>query len=210
MQHARQHAQTRVRERRQQIANEAARLISEAGIRDYHQAKLKAARRLGIHDDASLPHNHEIEQALHQYQRLFSGPRHDHDLRTRRAAALEAMVFFAAFEPRLVGPVLEGTADAHAPVNLHLHCDDADAVMHFLHEQHVQADDHARRLRMDRERSLDVPVWMFDADGIAFDVAVLPLDALRQAPLSGVDQRPMRRASATQLRMLLAGAHQGS
>jgi hypothetical protein len=33
---------------------------------------------------------------------------------------------------------------------------------------------------------------------------VLPLDGLRQAPLSGVDERPMRRASAAQLRTLLA------
>ncbi len=204
MQHARQHAQARVRERRQQLANEAARLISEAGIRDYRQAKLKAAQRLGIHDDASLPRNHEIEEALHQYQRLFSGPPRDQALRARREAALEAMAFFAAFEPRLVGPVLEGSADAHAPVNLHLHCDDADAVMRFLHGQGVQADDQSRRLRLDRERSLEVPVWVFDADGISFDVAVLPFDALRQAPLSGVDQRPMKRASAAQLRMLLA------
>jgi hypothetical protein len=33
---------------------------------------------------------------------------------------------------------------------------------------------------------------------------VLPHDALRQAPLSGVDERPMKRASLAQLRQLLA------
>ena len=35
--------------------------------------------------------------------------------------------------------------------------------------------------------------------------AVLPLDTLRQAPLSATDERPMARASASQLRKLLAG-----
>jgi hypothetical protein len=32
---------------------------------------------------------------------------------------------------------------------------------------------------------------------------VLPHVALRQAPLSGIDEKPMRRASASQLRALL-------
>ena len=39
---------------------------------------------------------------------------------------------------------------------------------------------------------------------LEFDATVLPLDCLRQAPLSGVDGRPMRRGSARQLRALLA------
>jgi hypothetical protein len=33
---------------------------------------------------------------------------------------------------------------------------------------------------------------------------VLPHDALRQAPLSSIDEKPMRRASAAQLQALLA------
>ena len=35
-------------------------------------------------------------------------------------------------------------------------------------------------------------------------MTVLPADVLRQAPLSGVDGKPMRRASASQLQALLA------
>jgi hypothetical protein len=59
---------------------------------------------------------------------------------------------------------------------------------------------------MDRERSLDVPVWVFSAEELTFDLAVLPYDALRQAPLSPVDEKPMRRASVAQLRQVLAEA----
>ena len=76
MHRARQHAETRTRERRTRLAHEAARLMAEGGIRDFHQAKLKAATRLGIHDDASLPRNREIEDALREYQRLFVGDAH--------------------------------------------------------------------------------------------------------------------------------------
>ena len=129
-----QHAQTRVRERRHRLAHEAARLIAEGGLRDYQQAKLKAAQRLGILDDASLPRNREIEDALREYQRLFQPDTID-ALRSRREAALRAMEFFQPFDPRLVGPVLEGTADARSPVALQVYSDDADAVARFL-EQH--------------------------------------------------------------------------
>lgn len=202
--HAQQHAQTRTRERRHRLAHEAARLMAEGGIRDYHQAKLKAASRLGIHDDASLPRNREIEDALREYQRLFAGDAHAEGLRERREAALRALEFFHVFSPRLVGPVMDGTADAHAAVALHLHADDADAVPRFLEEHGIPAESRARRVRLDPQRVLNAPVWLFSAEDLAFDLTVLPLQVLRQAPLSGVDERPMPRASASQLRALLA------
>jgi hypothetical protein len=203
MHHARKHAETHTRERRHRLAHEAARLIAEGGIRDYHQAKLKAASRLGIFDDASLPRNREIEEALREYQRLFAGPDRAQEVRQRREAALRAMDFFVAFSPRLVGPVLDGTADSHSPVHLHLHSDDPETVPIFLAEHRIPAESRTRRLRMDQERIADVPVWLFSAEELTFDLAVLPRLALRQAPLSQLDERPMQRASAAQLRNLL-------
>ena len=204
MHRARQHAETRTRERRHRLAHEAARLMAEGGIRDFHQAKLKAADRLGIHDDASLPRNREIEDALREYQRLFAGPGHGQGLRQRRGAALRALEFLAVFSPRLTGPVLEGTADANAPVQLHLHSDDPEAVARFLEEHRIPAESRMRRLRLDRERAADFPVWLFSAEELSFDLTVLPYDALRQAPLSQVDEKPVARASAAQLRTLMA------
>ncbi|KGM55721.1 hypothetical protein N799_06465 [Lysobacter arseniciresistens ZS79] len=192
-----------MRERRGRVAGEAARLIAEGGLRDYHQAKLKAAQRLGISDDASLPRNREIEDALREYQRLFR-PDHADGLRRRRDAALRALEFFEPFDPRLVGPVLGGTADARSPVALLLHSDDADAVPRFLDQHGIPAEASGRRLRLDRVRSGDFPVWLFSAEDLTFDLTVLPRILLRQAPLSAVDERPMQRANAAQLRRLLA------
>ena len=203
MHHARQHAETKTRERRYRLAHEAARLIAESGIRDFHQAKLKAAARLGIHDDASLPRNREIEDALREYQRLFQGDSQTGELRRRREAALRALDFFGDFDARLVGPVLEGTADANSPVHLQLYTDDADSVPRFLDEHRIPAEPRSRRVRLDRERALDATTWLFSAEELTFDLTVLPHDALRQAPLSSIDEKPMRRASAGQLRALL-------
>ncbi len=202
--HAHQHALTRTRERRHRLAHEAARLMAEGGVRDYHQAKLKAAARLGIHDDASLPRNREIEEALREYQRLFQGDTQVQGLRERREAALRALEFFASFDPRLVGPVLDGTADANSPVALHLYTDDGKQVPGFLEDSGIPVEASSRRLRLDRHRDGDFDVWLFSADGFTFDVTVLPVDALRQAPLSNIDEKPMKRASLAQLRELLA------
>lgn len=208
MRHARQHAETKTRERRYRLAHEAARLIAESGIRDFHQAKLKAAARLGIHDDASLPRNREIEDALREYQRLyqgeFQGDAQANELRRRRDAALRALEFFAPFDPRLVGPVLDGTADANSPVHLHLYTDEPEAAPRFLEDHRIPAESRSRRIRLDRERPIDCPVWLFSAEDLGFDLTVLPRDALRQAPLSSIDEKPMRRASAAQLRAMLA------
>ncbi len=119
------------------------------------------------------------------------------------------MRFFRHFEPRLVGPVLEGTADAHSPVALHLHADDADALARFFDEHDIPAQPRSRRVRLDRHRDAEFPVWVFSADDVPFDITVLPLDVLRQAPLSPVDEKPMRRASASQLRQVLVEAQIG-
>lgn len=203
MHRARDHAATRTRERRQRLAHEAARLMAESGLQDIQQARTKAASRLGIRDEASLPRNTEIEAALRERQRLFAGPERDAALQHRRMAAVDALEFLRAFSPRLAGPVLEGTADANSPVLLLLHEDDPDAVQRFLDEHGIPAEARSRRMRLDRERVAEVPTWTFTAEDLPFELRVLPYDALRQAPLSPVDDRPMRRASLSQLRALL-------
>ncbi|MDR6991215.1 hypothetical protein [Luteimonas sp. 3794] len=207
MHRARQHAETQTRERRHRLAHEAARLMAEGGIRDFHVAKLKAASRLGIHDDASLPRNREIEDALREYQRLFVGARQTDALRMRREAAVRAMGFFERFSPRLVGPVLDGTADAHSAVMLHLHTDDPAGLARFLDDHGIPAESRMRRLRLDRQRTGDFDVWVFAAEDLTFDLTVLPEASLRQAPLSAMDDKPMRRASRAQLEQLVALEH---
>ena len=100
--------------------------------------------------------------------------------------------------------MLDGTADTRSPVALHLFSDDPDAPPRYLEQHGIPAESRSRRVRLDRERIADVPVWVFSAEDIAFDLTVLPLDGLRQAPLSSLDEKPMKRASAAQLRQLLA------
>ena len=200
--HAR-HAQTRAGEIRRRIAVEAARLIAEDGLRDYRQAKLKAAARLGIFDDQSLPKNTEIEEALREHQRLFRGDEQPRTLKHLREVAVEAMRFFSRFEPRLVGAVLVGTADEYSAVTLHLHDDEPGAIARFLAENGIPYEERTRRLRLERDVAADVPVFLFAVDDSAIDLTVLPYDRLRQAPLDRIDEKPMQRVGIGALEMML-------
>jgi hypothetical protein len=162
--HHRIHAHDRLQRSRLLIAQEAARLMSEHGIRDFHHVKLKAAERLGILDTQALPRNLEIEQALREHQRLFLGDSQPKSLRQRREAAVDAMRFLSAFEPRLVGAVLEGTADTHSAVCLHVFSDDPEAVGRYLFDNGVPIETQTRRLRTTRDEQAEFPVLLFAAD----------------------------------------------
>mgnify|MGYP001271644964 CR=1 FL=1 len=193
-------------ETRRRIAVEAARLIAEGGLRDYHEAKCKAARRLGVPDAAALPRNLEIEEALREHQRLFQADAQPRQLRRLREAAVEAMRFLARFEPRLVGPVLEGTADEHSGVRLHLFADDIREVLVFLDGHGIPYDEETRLLALDAAREIEVPALLLAADGIAVELMVFGHDGLHHAPLDRVTRKPMRRAGRAAVEELIAAA----
>lgn len=202
--HHRIHAHDRVQRKRRRIAQEAARLISEQGIRDYRHAKVKAAGRLGVGDEQSLPRNREIEQALREHQRLFQSEEQPAALQVRREAACEAMRFLAAFQPHLVGAVLSGTADVHSAVCLQLYSETAEAVTDFLRDNEIPFQQASRRLHMYQNEYREFPVLQLMADGLPFDLTIMPLSARRQPPLDRVDDRPMARASLRAVETLLS------
>jgi hypothetical protein len=188
---------------RRAIAQEAARVMAEHGIRDFLFAKRKAAERFGVTDGGLLPRNVEIEEALAQYQRLFEGENHDQSLLAQRLAAVEVMEYLEDFQPRLVGPVLSGTATEHAHVQLHVFADRAESVAFKLMDNGVPFETGERRVKMNAERVLTQPCFSLAMNDQEIDVVVFPLDGIRQAPASPVDGKPMRRADEKAVRDLL-------
>jgi hypothetical protein len=188
---------------RQAVAEEAARIMREQGVDDFLLAKRKAADRLGVTDASILPRNTEIEAALVAHQRLFASDRHEADLAALRRSALEAMRLMSDFQPRLVGPVLTGTASAHSEINLHLFTESPEAVSIRLEERGVPHEVLERRLRYERDRVVTYPALRFVAGRQTVDAVVFPLDGIRQAPSSPVDGKPMRRASVAEVEALL-------
>lgn len=197
------HEESRRRARRQRIAFEAGRLMATQGLADTREAARRAARQLGEGDAHALPGHAEVLEQLREYQRLFQGDSQPGELRRRREAALDAMEFLAGFQPRLVGAVLEGTADGQSPVCLQVFADDPEAFALFLADQGWPATAFEARLRLHRDGVGKFTGWRFVAGGLPFEIVALPPALLRQPPL-GPDERPMARANAAALRALLS------
>src|SRR5262245_31912828 len=193
----------RAEQLRRALAQEAARIMSEQGIDDYARAKRKAAERLGATDIAVLPSNAEIEDALAEHHRLFDANTHSSTLTSLRRTALEAMRLLRKFEPRLVGPVLSGTASTHSEVNLHLFAEGSEPVALHLMEHNIPHRIAERRLRYEPNRQVAYPVVQFVAGNREIDAVVFPVDGIRQSPASPVDGRPMRRADTAEIEALL-------
>lgn len=190
---------------RRLVAQEAARIIVNQGIRDFGLAKKKAAERLGLRDRGSLPGNAEIELAVSEHLQLFAGDSHTDLLQMMRQAALSAMAMLSPFSPRLVGPVLNGTADANSAVNLHVFADSAESVAFALEENGLSYRPYERRLKSRRGRTETYAGFEFHYGEASVQATVFPVDGIRQAPISPVDGKPMRRADEKAVRELLQG-----
>lgn len=189
---------------RRDIAFEAARIMATEGQHNYMAAKRKAAERVGASTRMALPSNIEVEDALRAYQEFYGGERHSSHLSRLREVAIFVMRALDDFFPRLVGPVLDGTADAHSRVSLHLFSDPPDAIAMRLSEQGVAFREEQRRIRWHDGSHRLIQLLVTDVQGISVEMALFGAIDLRQAPPSPVDGRPQKRARLGEVENLLA------
>ena len=185
------------------LAQEAARIIVNHGVRDYRVAKQKAAERLGVSARGALPGNSEIEAAVAEHLQLFGGDDHVDRLRLMRVAALAAMELLADFSPRLVGPVLAGTADENSAVNLHVFTDSPEAIALELEQIGISYRPYERRLKSRRDQVETYAGFEFHHNHNPIQATVFPVDGIRQAPMSPVTGKPMKRLDADGVQALL-------
>ena len=189
---------------RVRLAQEAARILVESGGQDYFLAKRKAAIHLGAEDTKNMPSNTEVEQALIEYQRIFRADSQPQILHALREEALRAMDFFTPFHPRLVGPVLQGTAHENTPITLHLFSATVEDIGLFLMHHQIPYELVDKRLRLSTDQHQNFPCYCFMAGRFKIEVLVFT-EKKSVVPMSPVDGRPMRRAGITELQELLGG-----
>ncbi len=188
---------------RRAIAAEAARIMSTQSQFNYRVAKLKAAERLGLNLHTTLPSNAEVASALRAYQEFYGGPQHTRHVRKMREVALQVMRSLESFCPRLVGPVLEGTADEHARVSLHVFNDPPDAVVIHLLDKGLVFRNEQRKIRWHDGSYRQMQMVVTNADDIEVELTLFSCIDLRQPPPSPVDGRPLRRAPMSEVESLL-------
>jgi len=189
---------------RQQLADEAARLMAEHGIQDFAMAKRKAAERLGVRSsESALPSNAQIQERLVERQRIFEPDVHERRIEKLRLVATNVMGVLDGFRPKLVGPVLDGTATVNSAIELHVFSDSPEAVAAALEGRGFRLHDSQRRYRFGREETTEIPGYELMVDDEELQVMVFPEKGPRHSPLSPIDGKPMRRASRTAVLALL-------
>ncbi len=191
---------------RRDVAVEAARIMATEGQRNFMAAKRKAAERIGAGPRIVLPSNREVEEALRAYQGFFGGEDHTHNLSSLREVAIEVMRHLEQFQPRLVGPVLDGTADQYSRVSLHLFNDPPEAVLWHLDALAISFHEEQRKIRWHDGSHRLVQLLVTELREVTIELVLFDLVDLRQAPPSPVDGRPQKRAALQDVEILLAAA----
>lgn len=187
-------------QQRADIAQEAARLLAEAGIRDWAFAKQKASSGLGLRR-AQMPSNVEVAEALRAYLQLFAAEETAANLQDLRALAKRLMPTLSAFEPRVVGAAVNGLATARSPLELHLFADPAERVDIFLADRGWPYEEDEARLRHPNGRELILPMCCLGSgQGPEVELTVFAEEDRRWSPASPIDGRPMTRWSLAELK----------
>lgn len=187
--------------KRQLVADEAARLLYEEGYRDYLVAKQKAAQRLGCATDkANQPSNKDIHQAILVRRNTLASEKETCHLHELREVAIEAMTFLNAYSPMLVGAVTDGTAGMHTPAVIHLFSPTAEEVMFYLEDNKLPFQTHERSMRM-RGLQVSYPLLRFYADD--FEIELVIFEEGAPAPTCTITGKPMKRIPIDSVRKLL-------
>ena len=191
---------------RLEIAQVAAKFVAVDGINDYLTAKRKAALHIGANPDRNLPTNSEVEQALINYQKLFQGSNQKKLLHSLRTKALKAMRFLKQYNPKLVGPVLSGTATEYSEITLHIFCDEPEQIGFYLDERGIPFTSCEKTIRANSSEKIGMPAYKFEADDDTIVLIVFSENYRNLVPLSSVTNRPMQRASLRKVESLLEEA----
>jgi predicted nucleotidyltransferase len=114
---------------RRKIAREAATLLYYGAEKEYKQAKLKAAKTLGVH---FLPSNLEVAVELDRIAEALEGPVRKERLIHMRKEALKIMKTLQAYCPILIGSVWRGTIRQGSDIDIAVYHDVPDEVLENL------------------------------------------------------------------------------
>ena len=181
---------------RSAIAAAAARLMAEDGITDYHQAKKKAARQLGLPEHTAFPDNAEVEAELRAYRSLYVGEEHEALIAALRHTALDLLELLSGFNPYLTGSVLDGTAGEHSYIDILLFADSAKEVEIFLLNRGIDVE------HVDPRNDKVEAVLQIETDTADANLVILP-PMLERVVMKTRDGRPRERIRADALRLLL-------
>lgn len=189
------------------IAYEAARLMYEDGVREYRDAKRKAAKRFGPEKALSLGSHLPTNAEIHEELAKLIATKEEYLLPERllrlRVTALAYLELFSDFSPYLVGSVLSGAVTERSDIDIHLFSDSIEAVEDLLERRGIPFETETVPIRKGGVIKDYTHVYLED-EGTMIECSIYPVEERRNRTISSITGKPMERAGAAQLRKLIA------
>ncbi|MCU7959979.1 MAG: hypothetical protein KZQ58_08270 [gamma proteobacterium symbiont of Bathyaustriella thionipta] len=187
----------------QKVAIEAARILAEEGGSP-QKARDKALQRLGLQRQRhALPELSSIARELELYQNLYQAGQQPRQLHELRLAACQAMLWLADFEPRLYGPVLNGSANSNSRIQLLLTTDEPEAVLRFLLQQQVDYESAEINIDFGQGRQA-IACCRLHAGEHQLELCFLSWNQRHRIPIDPFTDKPQQLSDLAGLKKLLA------
>ena len=185
----------------------------EDGVREYRDAKRKAAKRFGPEKALSLGSHLPTNAEIHEELARLIAQREEEVLPQRllrlRLMALSYLELFEEFSPYLVGSVLSGAVTERSDVDIHLFSDSIETVENLLRERGIPFQTETVPIRKGGVIKDYTHIYLED-DAVEIECSIYPAEERRNRTISSITGRPMERASATQLKKIIAGSIAGT
>jgi len=192
---------------REQVAVEAARLMYEDGVREYRDAKRKAAKRFGpektLSLGAHLPSNAEIHEELARLIAAHEETELPARLVALRLTALSYLELFEPFSPYLVGSVLSGAVTQRSDIDIHLFAESVEEVEELLEQHGLRFETETVSIRKGGRINDYTHIYLEDR-GVPVECSVYPVEERRNRTVSSITGKPMERANLKQLKRLIS------
>jgi len=189
------------------IAYEAARLMYEDGVREYRDAKRKAAKRFGPEKALSLGSHLPTNAQIHEELARMIAAREEDLLPERllrlRLTAVAYLELFSDFSPYLVGSVLSGAVTSRSDVDIHLFPDATEAVEDLLKRRGIPFETETVPIRKGGVITDYTHIYLED-EGTVIECSVYPAEQRRNRTVSSITGKPMERANLARLRKIIA------
>jgi predicted nucleotidyltransferase len=120
---------------RKRIAREAANLLYFGVEKEYKQAKLRAAKTLGVH---FLPTNLEIAMEFDRIAEENEGSTRKKRLIQMRKKALELMKILQDYSPVLIGSVWRGTIHRESDIDINVYHDEPSSILEVIEQNNFK------------------------------------------------------------------------
>ncbi len=185
----------------------------EEGVKEYFTAKQIAARRLlgqGCaktlrHRPHDLPSNGEIREELLQLARFHEGEQRSDRLFAMRVIALQTMEALKDFSPGLIGSVSTGHVRRGSDIDIHVFTDSIESLEACLEDQGWLFEMDEVSIR--KHNTFCSYLHVYIERVFPIELSVYEPHEKRVIQRSSTDGEPIRRLSATSLRVLLQSEH---